>query len=437
MKRRSHIHLSYPVSSADLQPSLDRFEYASILDSCNSRYTVRDPYRQYDLLAGLGAEEILETGKNAFHKFREFTKPGDDWYFGILSYELKNQLEDLISEHPGLNELPDLLFFRPEIVIAVSNGNTDIYYPGERYSREEILKIISGGKAGREPAVQPLTLQPSMTREEYVCAVRKILEHIHRGDIYEMNYCMEFHSHNRLLDPANLFVRLTGISPMPFAAYFKCRMHYLVCASPERFLARRGRKLISQPIKGTARRGCTGAEDEMIRKRLHNDPKERSENVMIVDLVRNDLSKSATRGSVQVEELFGIYSYQALHQMISTVVCEHREEVGIDKVLSDCFPMGSMTGAPKIRAMEIIEQYETRRRNWYSGAAGYIEPGGNFDFNVIIRSILYEASSGYLSVMAGSAITAASDPELEYEECLLKAESMKSALETPGQTIPV
>ena len=201
-----------------------------------------------------------------------------------------------------------------------------------------------------------------------------------------------------------------------------------MCASPERFLARRGKKIISQPVKGTARRGATISEDKLILETLKNDPKEQAENVMIVDLVRNDLSHHAYRGSVKVEELFGLKSFRQIHQMVSTITSEIKNDVPFSEVIKNAFPMGSMTGAPKIRAMELIEEYENTKRGIYSGAIGYITPGGDFDFNVIIRSIIYNSENRYLSFMAGSAITIGADAEKEYEECLLKAVTMNKVL---------
>jgi len=243
-----------------------------------------------------------------------------------------------------------------------------------------------------------------------------------------MNYCVEFFSGNASIHPATLFQRLCEISPMPFSCYYKNDDQHLMCASPERFLARRGGKIISQPIKGTAKRGRTREEDEQMKIRLRHDAKEQSENVMIVDLVRNDLSRTAARKSVQVEELFGIYTFRQLHHMISTVISEMREGVHWTEIIRHAFPMGSMTGAPKIRAMQLIDAFESTMRGLYSGAVGYVTPDGDFDFNVVIRSILYNSDLDYLSFMVGSAITINSDAAKEYEECLLKAKAMMEVL---------
>jgi para-aminobenzoate synthetase component 1 len=203
---------------------------------------------------------------------------------------------------------------------------------------------------------------------------------------------------------------------------------FLLSASPERFIKKVGKKIISQPIKGTARRGANEEEDKQIKHHLFNDPKERAENIMIVDLVRNDLSRTADKGSVIVEELCGIYTFPQVHQMISTVVSELREDVHFIEAIRQCFPMGSMTGAPKVRAMKLIEKYESTKRGLFSGAVGYITPEGDFDFNVVIRSILYNARNHYLSFMVGGAITMQAEAEKEYEECMLKAKAIMRVL---------
>ena len=243
-----------------------------------------------------------------------------------------------------------------------------------------------------------------------------------------MNYCIEFYSENVLIDPPSVYNRLNTLSPMPFSAYFHINDHFLMCASPERFLAKRGNKIISQPIKGTAKRGENEKEDKKIIESLKKDPKEQAENVMIVDLVRNDLSHTASRGSVIVEELFGIKTFHQLHQMESTVTSELKKDISFTEAIKKAFPMGSMSGAPKIRAMELIEEFESTKRGIYSGAVGYITPDGDFDFNVIIRSILYNSKNRYLSFMAGSAITDGSNAEREYEECMLKVAAMIKVL---------
>jgi para-aminobenzoate synthetase component 1 len=271
-----------------------------------------------------------------------------------------------------------------------------------------------------------------MSKTEYLTAVEAIREDILNGEVYELNLCQEFYAEAAVIEPVSTFLQLISASPTPFAGFYKWQDRYLLCASPERFLRQQHDLLLSQPIKGTIRRGATPAEDEQLRQHLSQDEKERAENLMIVDLVRNDLARVAVTGSVQVSELFGLYSFRHVWQMISTVQARRRPECDLVDALRAAFPMGSMTGAPKIRAMQLIEHYEHSRRGLYSGSLGVVWPNGDFDFNVVIRSLQFNAATGYLSFQVGSAITYDSVPEQEYAECLLKATAM---LEVLGATI--
>ena len=266
-------------------------------------------------------------------------------------------------------------------------------------------------------------------KDAYFEKVDRLLHHIYRGDIYEANFCQEFYTEETTLDPWVTYGKLNEISEPPFAAFMRLGEKYLMCASPERYLKRMGNTIISQPIKGTAPRGETPEEDEVLKRMLSQDEKERTENIMITDLVRNDLSKSALKGSVEVKELCQVYSYKQVHQMISTVIAEVPKDKSSLELVLETFPMGSMTGAPKISAMKIIESLEETKRGLYSGCVGYFAPNGDFDFNVVIRSILYNAEKKYVSYSVGSAITSKSDIEKEYQECLLKAKAMRSVLE--------
>ena len=272
------------------------------------------------------------------------------------------------------------------------------------------------------------TVQARISKEKYIEKVNSLLAHIHRGDIYEANFCMEFYAENTSINPLEKFEKLNAISQTPFAVYFKNNQHHLLSATPERYLRKEGDELISQPIKGTAKRFLDTIEDDISKNNLASDPKERAENIMITDLVRNDLSRTAEKGSVKVTELCGIYSFKQVHQMISTITSKLDVKYSNIDVLRFTFPMGSMTGAPKISAMKIIEELEETKRGLYSGAIGYFTPEGNFDFNVVIRSILYNQEKKYVSFSVGSAVTSLSNPEKEYEECLLKAKAMHEVL---------
>ena len=408
-----------------------RFNPVVILNSNSKKQFQDDKYKSDDLLIAIESIETLLSGENVFDSLKSFHQKHLDWIFGYLSYDVKTQIEKLHSNNFDGILAGDYYFFCPRYIFGFKGQKLIVHYLPESDSAEDVYKLIESLR-NFEPVnrfIKPeLQIKSRINKNEYIDKVDKIKKHIHRGDIYEMNYCMEFYAENAVINPFAVYLELNNLSPMPFSAYFHINNHYLMCASPERFLAMRGNKIISQPIKGTAKRGATGQEDKMIIESLKNDPKEQAENVMIVDLVRNDLSRTATRGSVIVEELFGVKSFHQLHQMVSTVTSELKKDVPFTEVIKNAFPMGSMTGAPKIRAMELIEEYESTKRGIYSGSIGYITPDGDFDFNVIIRSILYNAENRYLSFMAGSAITNGADPEREYEECLLKAATMKKVL---------
>lgn len=332
----------------------------------------------------------------------------------IISYDYKNQVEKLSSANPCGYNTPDIVLVEPDV----------FSFPTDK----ELEQWLGAHTKGNIP---PVNLKPRISRHEYLEAVKALKNHIQLGDIYEVNFCMEFYAENVELDAWDLFVRYNAMTKAPMAAYVKYNHLHLIGASPERFLKKENNRLLSQPIKGTRKRSPHAEEDERLKEELKNDPKERAENIMIVDLVRNDLSHIAQRGSVKVDELCGIYSFEQVHQSISTVSCTLNANVSFKDILRATFPMGSMTGAPKVRAMELIEQYESTKRQWYSGCVGYILPGGNeFDLNVIIRSMVYDQKNKYLSFEVGSAITIGSDPEKEYEECLLKAQAMIKILNT-------
>jgi len=366
---------------------------------------------------------------NAFDKLKEYQSITQDYLFGYISYDVKNATEHLISQnYDGLN-FADLYFFQPQKILFIKNNTIEFHYLSMVDDEiESDFKTIQKTILNTTDGNNDIKIKLRIHKDEYHQKVTKVLEHIHRGDIYEANFCQEFFAENTIINPLQVYEDLNTISEPPFASFFKLDEHYLLSASPERYLKKEGRKVISQPIKGTAKRFINPIDDEKIASDLSRDIKERSENIMIVDLVRNDLSKTAKKGSVSVEELCKVYTFKQVHQMISTVVSELNDDVHPVDVIRDTFPMGSMTGAPKISAMKIIEELEETKRGLYSGTVGYFTPNGDFDFNVVIRSILYNSEKKYLSFSVGSAITAKSTPEKEYEECLLKAKAMKFVL---------
>jgi len=406
-----------------------------VLNSNSRQLQAPDRYGSYEYLAAIGQVDSIRGGENCFPNLQQFLDRSRDWVFGGFSYDLKNQLEKLHSGHSDRLGFPDYHFFQPRYVLSLSHGadQVTVHYRPDTDDMESVENLMNSIRlVSRPPVAQSkdagLNITCRVSKAEYIETANRIKQHIARGDIYEMNYCVEFYAEKTEIDPVQTFLKLNAVSPMPFSGFYHVDDHYLICASPERFLKKSATKIISQPIKGTAPRGITPEEDQHAKAQLQSSRKEQSENVMIVDLVRNDLSRTAKRGTVDVEELFGIYSFQTLHQMISTVVSEVDGKTPVTEVIQQAFPMGSMTGAPKIRAMELIEKYERMKRGLYSGSVGYFTPEGNFDLNVVIRSIGYHAGKKSLSYMAGSAITRQSVAESEYEECLLKARSMKKAL---------
>ena len=387
-------------------------------------------YSNFDCILAVDAFTSLKTDYyNAFEDLKQYQQNTKDWLFGYLSYDLKNGIENLHSDNfDGLN-FPDLFFFQPKKVYILKGNELEIQYlmlcdDEVEEDFEEIIKV----QTETFVTLSGVEVKQRISKELYVQKVNKMLEHIHVGDMYEANFCMEFYAENAIINPLEKFQKLNEISQAPFSVFFKNYRHYLLSASPERYLKKEGDKIISQPIKGTSKRFADPIEDEKSKSILVSDAKERAENIMITDLVRNDLSHTSQKGSVEVEELCGIYSFLQVHQMISTITSKLDPQYSAVDVLKTTFPMGSMTGAPKISVMEIVENLEETKRGLYSGAVGYFTPEGDFDINVVIRSILYNQENKYVSFSVGSAITSLSIPEKEYEECLLKAKAMHEVL---------
>ena len=390
-------------------------------------------YGSFDFLMAVDAQTDKSNFFGSLGQLKKAIVEKQDWLFGFFSYDLKNELEDLVSQNFDGLGFPILHFFQPSKVIKCVGDELHFWYLEDCADEIEddfaqLLTLMDAEET--EETHNSVKIKMRIHKDAYFEKVGQLLEHIHRGDVYEANFCQEFYAEGVTLDPWETYRRLNAISEPPFASFMRLDDRYLMCASPERYLRKEGNTLISQPIKGTARRDDNEMVDEKLKHQLAQDEKERAENIMITDLVRNDLSKSALKGSVVVEELCKVYTYKQVHQMISTVVAEIPPAKNPVELIEETFPMGSMTGAPKISAMKIIEELEETKRGLYSGAVGYFDPQGNFDFNVVIRSILYNATRNYVSFSVGSAITAKSDPEREYQECLLKAKAMRSVLET-------
>jgi para-aminobenzoate synthetase component 1 len=414
--------ISYSFQKEELQTIKNKmlnwlrpFSIFSYLD--NNRYS-HAPNR-FEMIAGAGS-----TG--SFNTVDTFE---NDWLFGHLAYDYKNQIEpSLSSRHEEKNGFGDSFYFKPQIVVFIPFGLCELHVAALDAEASTVLNQILEMPSEiilENNAASKVHWQYRFDQENYIRCVEQIRSHIEEGDCYEMNFCTEAFAEGQQIDPWYTFYKLNTLNPSPFAALYRNEDAWLMCASPERFLYKDKNDVLSQPIKGTARRSKDLVQDELLKKELYQNPKERAENVMIVDLVRNDLARSCKVGSVNVPELFGVYSFPQVHQLISTVAGEVKPGMTNREILEHAFPMGSMTGAPKMMVMQLIEEYEQSKRGLYSGSVGYITPQGDFDFNVVIRSLLYNAQTKYLSYQTGGAITYDSDPQLEWEEVRLKAMAME------------
>jgi para-aminobenzoate synthetase component I len=399
-----------------------RFNICVLLD--NHGYD--SPHQSKEWLLAVGATaSYLSNDQQSLDTFLQAHQ--SKWVFGHISYEYGHELMGKQARTEDFIGFPTLQFFCPEIVLEYSNEHLTIY--SDTIPVEQVLEAIQATAKTANTEKANVQLTPGLSKEAYIQAIQGLQAHISRGDCYEINYCQQFSATHVSIDPVQVYHQLSAVSPTPFAAFYRNEDRYLLCASPERFLKKSGETLISQPIKGTFKRNLQNTTlDVMLKKALQDDPKERSENVMVVDLVRNDLSRVCLPGTVQVTELFGVYSFPQVHQMISTIEGIVKAGLSFSAILKALFPMGSMTGAPKETVMSLIDRYEPTPRGLYSGTIGYIAPNGDFDFNVVIRSIVYNATQQHISYHAGSGITYYCNPENEYQECLLKAEAMSAAL---------
>ena len=405
---------------------VNRFNIFCLLD--NRHYDFSEPAFECLLAAGSKASVEMPAG-SAYDALQHFyAENKNEWLFGHFGYDLKNETEKLSSRNADGIGFSDLHFFVPEIMLELNNNEVTIFCDDDA---EFIFETILTCSATINESIESkIIIEHKIKKENYIDIIEKLKQHILRGDCYEINFCQEFFARDAEIDPLVIYSRLTELSPNPFSVFYKLNDRYCLCASPERYLKKEDNKIFSQPIKGTTQRNLTNAEaDEVAKNYLLQSSKEKSENVMVVDLVRNDLSKICKPGSVKVDELFGLYSFPQVHQMISTVSGEPAESLNWIDCVKATFPMGSMTGAPKIKVMELIEEYEKTKRGLFSGAIGYVKPDGSFDFNVVIRSILYNAADKYLSFQTGGGITYNSDAALEYDESLLKAAAMMKVLE--------
>jgi para-aminobenzoate synthetase component 1 len=400
---------------------VNQYSICSFLD--NHFYS--SAHHKVECLAAAGSIQRF-TGKNTLELIDAFYAQQQDWLFGHINYEFTENIENN-QQDTSLIGFDSIAFFQPETVLRLEQNK--LFIETVHHSADKIFdEIITINIPDKEKS-NTIKINPTIQKADYIHKINQLLNHIQRGDCYEINFCQAFIANEVNLDPIRTYINLTDISPNPFSCFYKQYNAYLLCASPERYLQKKGHQLISQPIKGTSKRNLENrAIDEQLKEQLLKSEKERSENVMVVDLVRNDLSRICKEGTVEVEELFGIYSFPQVHQMISTIKGTLKEHSPFSSIIQASFPMGSMTGAPKKRVMNLIKQYELGTRGIFSGAVGYINPAQDFDFNVVIRSILYNSSNKHLCYFVGSGITANSIPAEEYEECLLKAKAMNQVL---------
>lgn len=374
------------------------------------------------------AELIVKPGEYNAEQLEQFIQDHPKNYIlGYLSYDIKNDETRHLPRFEDQNTVNDLHFIVPKHVMVKKRGKL-VYFGAlpQKEAEEMIQEILT--KKTENPLSSPIVLHEKTARENYVDTVSKIKQNIQAGIIYEMNYCVNFKNAFEAFNPSQTYTKLCAISEAPFASYISFDHTVILSASPERFLSKKGDILMSQPIKGTAKRGVTPQQDAEVIEKLTKDPKEISENVMIVDLVRNDLSKIAQKNSVTVDELCKPYTFKTVHQLISTISCKIKPEITFTQIMQALFPMGSMTGAPKISAIKNIHHFETFNRGIYSGAIGCIEPNGNFDYNVVIRTLVADLQNNEISCSVGGAITINSTPSNEYDECRLKLNALEKTL---------
>lgn len=391
----------------------------------------QDKYSRYKKLLAFGVIDDISFNRAANERIENVTNflnnNSENWKFLYLNYKLKNSFEKLTSNNIDLLNFHDIYIFIPKFVV-IETKDSLVLQCHSSIENKEINEIIDNIKCEINPQKEisktKIKLKPRINKAEYISCIDKIRDHIKLGDIYEMNFCQEFHTLTHKFDLINTYKKLKAYSPAPFSAYFKEGKRHLISASPERYIQKRGNMLISQPIKGTAPRNSSVKLDNKLKQDLIANDKERAENIMIVDLVRNDLSRIEGAEKVEVAELCRIYSFAHVHQMISTVKAKIKIDTSFMEIIKSSFPMGSMTGAPKIKAMELIDEYESQERGLFSGSVGYIDTKGDFDLNVIIRSLLYNQNNNYLSLSTGGAITYKSNAEDEYQESLLKANAI-------------
>lgn len=410
--------------SADIKQKMLHWAQSSSIFCFLDSAGYQQPHGRYECLLAVGAAAVCSSENSSLDQLSSFVTNAP-WVFGHFSYEAKNLLYPAKTQKgKDYLQFPLFYFFKPQHVLALTHEGLHIYGSGAA----DVFAQVMATQPVLLTGSPPVTAHPLQTKEVYLQTVKALQNHIHRGDCYEINYCQQYLAHDVTLQPLHCFTQLVQQSPTPFAALYRTNNCHLISCSPERFLKREEDHIWSQPMKGTAVRDVTNPyTDEAQKAALQASEKDKAENVMVVDMVRNDLSRICIPGSVAVEDLFGVYSFPKVHQMVSTVKGKLQPGTSFKEIIEATFPMGSMTGAPKHRVMELIDQYEPAPRGLFSGTIGYLRHN-DFDFNVVIRSILYNSALRKLSYGIGSGITAYSNPDSEWEECMIKGAAIRSVL---------
>ncbi|QEK11031.1 aminodeoxychorismate synthase component I [Crassaminicella thermophila] len=357
---------------------------------------------------------------------------------GYLGYDLCHHIEKLPRHAVDDVNIPDCYIGLYDGIIIIDHQKEEVFASalGIKSPEEEtIQKIINTIKAGEEKGVnikipknnKPINLKSNFKKEDYIKAINKIKSYIKAGDIYQANMTQRFEC-DLQITPFELYAKLREINPAPFASYIDFGEGQIVSSSPERFIQIKNRIIETRPIKGTRPRGKTPTEDIKNREELLSSEKDKAELLMIVDLERNDLGKVSKTGTVEVTELFHLEEYATVYHLVSTIIGKMKDDCDVIDCIKATFPGGSITGAPKIRSMEIIDELEPTQRNIYTGSIGYIGFNGDTDLNIVIRTILCKNQKAYFQV--GGGIVWDSDAELEYEETLHKAKALIKALES-------
>jgi len=404
-----------------------KFDWIDLITSINSNeYTFIDSNDGNYTFAWGSESELVQTKFSSDLLLDFETKHSKQYLFGYLGYDAKTRFfESEESRNPDFHKLAESIFYVPKHILF--KKNKELVYFGTVAGFNE-FKSITIKEYKSINTIDSLKLICNTDFNTYQKNIASIHNHLQQGNIYEMNYCINFTATNTDLNCIETFKKLKKNTKAPFSTIFKFNTTLILSASPERFFNKLGKTILSQPIKGTAPRDSNKEKDLKIQKALLNNQKEISENIMIVDLVRNDLSKIANKNSVSVPELCKLYSFETVHQLISTVKADIPNDLTFSEIVKHTFPMGSMTGAPKLSAIKIIEDIETFKRNIYSGTIGFIDPDNNMDFSVVIRSIIHNLATKTTSISVGGAITIKSTAKGEYDECLLKLKKIEESI---------